>query len=80
LLDAVYVFDLNNIEVKMFNPTACQNVICGNPKIVGIKQFHSNQSGPPINNANPTTIKNANDRPDNMFNIVFIILFLRILD
>jgi hypothetical protein len=76
----VYVFDLNNIEVRMFNPTACQKVMCGNPKIVGINQFHNNQSGPPINNANPTPIKNANDTPDNMFITLFIVLFLSISD
>ena len=41
--------------------------------MVGINQFQSNQSGPPINNANPTAIKNANDNADNTFNTVSIV-------
>lgn len=68
---------LNNIELKRFNPTACQKVIYGNPKMVGINQFHSNQSGPPISNATPTAIKNAKDNADNMFIILSIILYFK---
>ncbi len=71
-LFAVILF-LNRIELSKFNPTACQKVICGSPKMVGINQFQSNQSGPPISNANPTAIKNANDIADNTFIIVSIV-------
>jgi len=69
----VFILVLNNIELSKFNPTACQKVIYGSPKIRGINQFQSNQSGPPISNANPTAIKNANDIADNTFIIVSIV-------
>lgn len=69
----VVILFLNRIELSIFNPTACQNVICGKPKIRGINQFHSNQTGPPISNANTTAIKNVNDIVVNTFSIVFIV-------
>lgn len=55
-----------------FKPTACQKVMYGNPKMVGINQFHNNHKGPPINNASNTASKNAADIVDNTFNTLLI--------
>jgi hypothetical protein len=74
----VVILFLNRIELSRFNPTACQKVMCGSPKMVGINQFQSNQSGPPISNANPTAIKNANDAAANMFIILSIMCDIKV--